>query len=179
MAKPVDPFVLICKVGHSNSKSFSAGLQFANGNGGKKSNSNSWSVFIENCSNPRCVSNKNSCKIKAVFSEHYLLYHSDQIELKELKIACFSATEGEIAPFYKSGNPVSLSTVVHNRTMNKKFNPADDRSMSKILCKSLSISTTSRPNGEHPDFRREKVPPKTPQLLRKSTDLLTPLIPLL
>ncbi|KAH1098081.1 hypothetical protein J1N35_015002, partial [Gossypium stocksii] len=26
MAKPVDPFVLICKVGHSNSKSFSAGL---------------------------------------------------------------------------------------------------------------------------------------------------------
>ncbi|MBA0648767.1 hypothetical protein Goklo_016416 [Gossypium klotzschianum] len=97
MAKPVDPFVLICKVGHSNSKSFSAGL-FANGNGGKKSNSNSWSVFIENCSNPRCVSNKNSSKIKAVFSEHYLLYHSDQIELKELKIACFSATEGEIAP---------------------------------------------------------------------------------
>ncbi|MBA0556475.1 hypothetical protein Golob_026572 [Gossypium lobatum] len=97
MAKPVDPFVLICKVGHSNSKSFSAGL-FANGNGGKKSNSNSWSVFIESCSNPRCVSNKNSCKIKAVFSEHCLLYHSDQIELKELKIACFSATEGEIAP---------------------------------------------------------------------------------
>lgn len=117
IAKPVDPFVLICKVGHSNSKPFSAGLvnwdicavktnwlgvkkQFANGNGGKKSNSNSWSVFIENCSNPPCVSNKNSCKMKAVFSEHYLLYHSDQIEMKELKIACFSATEVEITPLY-------------------------------------------------------------------------------